>query len=88
MKGSHNMQIKTQQDAVIAIKSHGIKGFSISSSFTEPLVCNIIFYNVHWYSFSKRTKIERVKIFLQKHGPVNVLWDFKTTKNKIGGYHA
>lgn len=80
-------QVRTQQDVIDALKRYGIKYYSISHSFHD-LSIHIVFYSVHWYSFIRKNKIARIKLFFKDHGPATVFWDYRVTKNKIGNDYA
>ena len=47
-----------------------------------PGTVHITFYGVHWYSFIRKIKIERIKEIIKNESSVCIYWDYKITNKK------
>jgi hypothetical protein len=80
------MMLYTIKDIGDLLKKYKIKNFMIFEQF-ETFSVSITFYNVHWFSFFLKNKIERCKKYIKENKPAAVLFSYSISSYRFKKVH-
>lgn len=72
----------TLKDVSDILKKYKIKNFMVMEQFESASV-SVTFYNVHWFSFFLKNKIENCKKYIQKNKPVGALFSYSLSSYRF-----
>ena len=76
------MRTYSIKDVSDILKKYKIKNFMVMEQF-ESCAVSVTFYNVHWFSYFLKKKIENCKKYIQENKPAGCLFSYSLSSYRF-----